>query len=492
MENLLTVTIFLPLLGAILIGILRSPSVAKFISLGVSVVTFLLSLILFFNFDFSKEGFQFVKKINWISSLGISYHIGVDGMAILLILMTTFLFVCAFIWSWRIDDRPALYHALFLMLETACIGVFSALDFFLFYIFWEGMLIPMYFIIGFWGHDRKVYAANKFFIYTFFGSLFLLLGLATIIVYGAVDKGIITFDYLIHSQFIEYPRWVELLAFLLFGIGFAVKVPMWPFHTWLPDAHVEAPTAGSMILAGVLLKMGTFGFVRYSLGLFPEASEFYIPLIFFLSVVAIIYAAMMAIAQTHIKRLIAYSSISHMGVVTLGTFALTEEGVNGAIYMMIAHGLSSAALFMGAGFIYDRIHSYEIKNLGGLARYIPVFAVLFMISGLASIGLPGLAGFVAEFLVLLGTYKNHPIWAFVAGTGMILGAAYFLYMYKKVMLEEERISDAMREKWSKLRDVEVHHLIPFVMIIASAFLLGLYPYPFVKIINHTSQLVLGG
>ncbi len=492
MENLLTITIFLPLIGAVLIGILRSPHISKLISLGFSTITFLLSLVLFFNFDFEREGFQFVKKINWIPSLGISYHIGVDGMAIMLILMTTFLFLCAFIWSWRIEDRVALYHALFLILETACIGVFSALDFFLFYIFWEGMLIPMYFIIGFWGHDRKVYAANKFFIYTFFGSLFLLLGLATIIIYGVVDKGVLTFDYITHYKFIEYPRWVELLAFLLFGMGFAVKVPMWPFHTWLPDAHVEAPTAGSMILAGVLLKMGTFGFVRYSLGLFPEASQFYIPLIFFLSVVAIIYAAMMAIAQTHIKRLIAYSSISHMGVVTLGTFAHTQEGVNGAIYMMIAHGLSSAALFMGAGFLYDRIHSYELKDLGGLARYIPIFAVLFMISGLASIGLPSLAGFVAEFLVLLGTYKNHPVWAFIAGTGMILGAAYFLYMYKKVMLEEERISESMREKWSKLRDVELHHLIPFVMIIGSAFLLGLYPYPFVKIINHTSQLVLGG
>ena len=492
MENILTLMIFLPLIGALLIGIIRNPQASKIISLVFSFVTFLLSLVLLANFDFNKEGFQFVKKINWINSLGISYHVGIDGMALLLIVMTTFLFFCAFVWSWRIEDRVALYHALFLMLETACVGVFSALDFFLFYIFWEGMLIPMYFIIGFWGHERKVYAANKFFIYTFFGSLFLLLGLATIIVYGVVSKGVFTFDYITHLKYIDYPRWIELLAFLLFGIGFAVKVPMWPFHTWLPDAHVEAPTAGSMILAGVLLKMGTFGFVRYSLGLFPEASEFYIPLIFLLSVIAIIYAAMMAIAQTHIKRLIAYSSISHMGIVTLGTFALTEEGINGAIYMMIAHGLSSAALFMGAGFIYDRIHSYEIKNLGGLARYVPVFAVLFMISGLASIGLPGLAGFVAEFLVLLGTYKNHPVWAFIAGTGMILGAAYFLYMYKKVMLEEERISDAVREKWMKLRDVEMHHLIPFVMIIASAFLLGLYPYPFVKIIGHTSQLILGG
>ncbi len=491
MEYLLSLIIFLPLLTAGVIAIVRNEAFTKLSSVVVSGIVFILSLILFFNFNFSKPGFQFETKIDWIPTFGISYHLGLDGMAVSLIVMTALLFFAVFVWSWRIEDRPVLYTALFLLLETACLGVFSALDFFLFYIFWEGMLIPMYFIIGFWGHDRKVYAANKFFIYTFFGSLFLLLGFASIIVYGYFQTGHITFDYIEHAK-MGYPVWLQMVAFLLFGIGFAVKIPMFPVHTWLPDAHVEAPTAGSVILAGVLLKMGTYGFVRYSLPLFPEASKYYMPLIFTLSVIAIIYAAMMAIAQTHIKRLIAYSSISHMGIVTLGTFALDGDALNGAVYMMIAHGLSSAALFFAAGFIYDRIHSYNMDDLGGLARYIPNFAIVFMISGLAGIGLPGLAGFIAEFLVLLGTFKAHPIWAVIAGTGMILGAAYFLYMYKRVMLEEETISDHRREKWAKLKDLELHHVIPFVLILFVAFLMGLYPAPFVNIVSHTVKTVLGG
>jgi NADH-quinone oxidoreductase subunit M len=488
---MLSVAIFLPLLAGILILLVRQEKFSKMLSLLTSGVVLLLVLSLFLGFDWSKAGFQYETKYTWIPTLGISYHVGVDGMAISLLLMTAIMFFASFIWSWKVEDRPNLYHALFLMLETACLGVFSALDFFLFYIFWEGMLIPMYFIIGLWGHERKVYAANKFFVYTFFGSLFLLLGIASLIAYAYISTGQISFDYAFHKNF-SYPLWLQLLAFLLFGIGFAVKIPMWPVHTWLPDAHVEAPTAGSVILAAVLLKMGTYGFVRYSLPLFPEASKYYIPLIFILSLVAIVYAAMMAIAQTHIKRLIAYSSISHMGIVTLGTFASDINALNGAIYMMIAHGLSSATLFMSAGFIYDRIHSYHMDDLGGLARYLPKLAVVFMISGLAGIGFPGLAGFVAEFLVFLGTFKNFPLWAFIAGTGMILSAAYFLYMYKKVMFEEETISEYRLEKWKYLKDLELHHFVPFVLILACAFLLGIYPLPFVKIVEQTSRYILGG
>ena len=491
MEHLLSLMIFLPLATAGVVALLRSERFAKVSSVLVSGAVLLISVFLFVNFDFERGGFQYVTKVSWIPNLGISYHLGVDGMAISLIVMTALLFFAVFVWSWRIEDRPVLYTALFLMLETACLGVFSALDFFLFYIFWEGMLIPMYFIIGFWGHERKVYAANKFFLYTFFGSLFLLLGFASVIIYGYVETGRLTFDYMEHLR-MGYPVWLQKIAFLLFGLGFAVKIPMWPLHTWLPDAHVEAPTAGSVILAGVLLKMGTYGFVRFSLPLFPEASEFFIPLIFLLSVIAIVYAAMMAIAQTHIKRLIAYSSISHMGIVTLGTFAMDKDALNGAIYMMIAHGLSSAALFFAAGFIYDRIHSYNMDDLGGLARYVPNFATVFMISGLASIGLPGLAGFIAEFLVLLGTFKAHPVWAFVAGVGMVLGAAYFLYMYKRTMLEEETITEERRERWRSLKDLEAHHFIPFVAILFVAFLMGLYPMPFVKVFSHTAKMVLGG
>ncbi len=491
MEGLLSLAIFLPLAGAVAVAIIRQEKFSKLLSLAISVVVFLITLYLFLNFDWNRSGFQFVSKYDWVPSLGISYHVGLDGMAVSLLLMTALIFVVAFLWSLKVEDRPNLYFALFLALETACLGVFSALDFFLFYLFWEGMLIPMYFIIGLWGHDRKVYAANKFFVYTFFGSIFLLLGIASLVVYAYLMTGKLSFDYAFHLGF-SYPMLFQLVVFLLFGLGFAVKVPMWPVHTWLPDAHVEAPTAGSVVLAAVLLKMGTFGFVRYSLPLFPEASKYYIPLIFFLSLVAIIYTAMMAIAQTHIKRLIAYSSISHMGVVTLGTFAFDLNALNGAIYMMVAHGLSSAALFMSAGFIYDRIHSYHMDDLGGLARYVPKLAVMFMLSGLAGIGFPGLAGFVAEFLVFLGTYKNFPLWAFIAGSGVVLSAAYFLYMYKRVMFEEETLSEYRLEKWRHLKDLELHHMLSFILIIVSAFLLGLYPYPFVKIMEQTSKYVLGG
>lgn len=491
MELLLNIAIFLPLVGAILVAIIRNERFAKLLSVGLSAIVALIALILFINFDFSKSGFQYETYLSWIKPLGIGYHVGVDGMAVTLILMTAILFLAAFVWSWKIEDRPVPYIALFLALETACIGVFAALDLFLFYLFWEGMLIPMYFIIGFWGHDRKVYAANKFFLYTFFGSLFLLLGIASILVYGYVETGKLSFDYFYHLK-MNYPLWLELIAFLLFGLGFAVKIPMWPFHTWLPDAHVEAPTAGSVILAGVLLKMGTYGFVRFSLPFFPEASKYYIPLIFTLSVIAVIYAAMMAIAQTHMKRLIAYSSISHMGLVTLGTFALNQDALNGAIYLMIAHGLSSAALFFGAGFIYDRIHSYHMDDLGGLAKYIPYFTFAFFLAILAGIAFPGFASFVSEFLILLGTFEKHPVWAFIAGIGMVLGAAYSLYMFWKVMLEEESIPEVRKEKWKKLRDIELHHAVPFALIIAMALVMGVYPYPFVKIVEHTAKLVFGG
>ena len=491
MEHLLNVAIFLPLLSAVVVGLFRLEKLTKIVSIATSAVVFFISLYLFLNFDWNNPNFQFVSKYTWIPQLGISYHVGVDGMAVSLLLMTSFMFLIAFIWSVKVEDRPNLYHTLFLGLFTACMGVFSALDFFLFYLFWEGMLIPMYFIIGLWGHVRKVYAANKFFVYTFFGSLFLLLGLASIVVYGYFTSGQISFDYMFHKN-LAYPLWLQTLAFFLFGIGFAVKIPMWPVHTWLPDAHVEAPTAGSVILAAVLLKMGTYGFVRYSLPLFPEASKKYITLIFILSLIAIVYTAMMAIAQTHIKRLIAYSSISHMGLVTLGTFAMDTNALNGAIYMMVGHGISSAALFMAAGFIYDRIHSYNMDDLGGLAKYIPNLAIFFMIAGLTSIGFPGLAGFVGEFLILLGTFKGFPIWAFIAGTGMILSAAYFLYMYKRVMFEEETISEYRREKWKKLKDLEAHHWISFVLITVASLILGLYPYPFVKVMEQTAKYVFGG
>ncbi|MCS7083548.1 MAG: NuoM family protein [Aquificaceae bacterium] len=491
MEALLNVAIFMPLVASVLVAIVRKEIFSKLLALITSIAGFLITLTIFIAFPWDASGFQFTTKIDWIPQLGISYHVGVDGMAVSLLLLTSLIFIVVYVWSWRISQRPNLFIALFLALQGACMGVFSSLDFFLFYLFWEGMLIPMYYIIGIWGHDRKVYAANKFFIYTFFGSLFLLLGIASLIVYGYFIDGKLSFDYLYHSSK-TYPILLQYVAFIAFGIGFAVKVPMWPFHTWLPDAHVEAPTAGSVVLAAVLLKMGTFGFVRYSLELFPDASRELATLVFTLSLISIIYAAMMALAQNHIKKLIAYSSISHMGMVTLGTFANDVNALNGAIFMMVAHGLSSAALFMSAGFIYDRIHSYNMEDLGGLAGYLPKLAVVFMLAGLAGIGFPGLAGFVGEFLILLGTFKNFPFWAFIAGSGIVLSAVYFLHMYRKTMFEEETISDYRKQKWQTLRDLEPYHIISFVAILASAFLLGLYPYPFVKTIEQTSRYIIGG
>ncbi len=490
MASFLNIAIFLPLVGAFLVSLFRNEWLTKVLSIVLSGIVFIISIVLFINFDPSTHEFLYRTNVVWIKSLGIHYDVGLDGLGVSLFALTALIFFTVFIWAIKVKEKPNLFYALFLILETTCLGTFSALDLFLFYLFWEGILVPMYFIIGFWGHDRKIYAANKFFIYTFFGSLFLLLGLATMVVYGYFISGHISFEYEFHKH-IAYPMWLQALLFLLFGVGFAVKVPMWPVHTWLPDAHVEAPTAGSVVLAGVLLKMGTFGFVRYSLTLFPEASKMFTPLMFTLSVIAIIYAAMMAISQTSLKKLIAYSSISHMGIVTLGTFAMSVSAINGASYMMIAHGLSSAALFYAAGFIYDKFHTYEISELGGIAKYLPNFAILFMISGLASIGLPSFSGFVSEFLVLLGTFKYFPIWAIIAGVGMVLGAAYFLYMYKNVMLESASLSEAKIQKLQHATDVELHHFIPFALILFFAFIMGIAPYNFVNIIAQTSKLIIG-
>ena len=490
MASILNIAIFLPLVGAFIVSLFRNEWLTKVVSIAISGVVFALSVILLVNFNPNTHHFLYRTTVPWILSLGINYDVGLDGLGVSLFTLTALIFFTVFIWAIKVKEKPTLFYALFLILETTCLGTFSALDLFLFYLFWEGMLVPMYFIIGFWGHDRKIYAANKFFIYTFFGSLFLLLGLATMIVYGYFISGHISFEYDFHRH-IAYPIWLQIILFVLFGIGFAVKVPMWPVHTWLPDAHVEAPTAGSVVLAGVLLKMGTFGFVRYSLPLFPQASKIFIPVMFVLSIIAIIYAAMMAISQTNIKKLIAYSSISHMGMVTLGTFALSVSAINGASYMMIAHGLSSAALFYAAGFIYDRFHSYEMSDLGGIAKYLPNFAILFMISGLASIGLPGFSGFVSEFLILLGTFKYFPMWAIVAGVGMVLGAAYFLYMYKNVMLESASLPESKIQKLQHTMDLELHHIIPFVLVLFGAFIMGIMPYNFVNIVSQTSKLILG-
>ena len=485
---IITISIIIPLIAAGLLFFLPERN-AKPVSIIASIIVFILTTYMLFAYDYSGYKIQFYEKYTWIPYLGVSYEVGVDALSLMLTWLTALCFVVSFVWSTNIQKRIKEYFIAFLVLEAACIGVFVSWDLVWFYIFWEAMLIPMFLIIGVWGYAERIYAATKFFIYTFFGSLFLLIGVIGMYVYQYMEKGILSTSYFDLVN-LGLPFKLELIFFLLLALGFAIKVPMWPFHTWLPAAHVQAPTAGSVILAAVLLKMGTYGFVRFSLPWFPEASKYFVPVMFALGVIAIIYTAMMALAQTHIKRIIAYSSVSHMGFVTIGTFALNMEGLNGAIVMMIAHGITSAALFLSAGFIYERIHSYEIKDLGGLAKYMPVFATVFMISAMDSAGLPGLSGFVGEFLSLFGAFKVSILTAVLAGISLIVGAGYTLWLYHKSMFKEGELPPEKIEKWEKLRDMNTVELLSFLPLVIMMFVIGLYPTWWIRLIESTSAAIL--
>ena len=485
---IITVSIVLPLLAAIIILFL-SEKLAKSISIAVSGIVFLLTTFMLFAYDPTGYKIQFYEKYTWIPNLGVSYEVGVDALSLTMVWLTGLAFLLSFIWSVNIKKRVKEYFIAFLILEAACIGVFVSWDLVWFYIFWEAMLIPMFLIIGIWGYAERIYAATKFFIYTFFGSLFLLVGVIAMYIYQYTHNNVLSTSYFDLVK-LNFPFGLELILFLLLAIGFAIKVPMWPFHTWLPAAHVQAPTAGSVILAAVLLKMGTYGFVRFSLPWFPEASKYFMPAMFALGVIAIIYTAMMALSQTHIKRIIAYSSVSHMGFVTIGTFALNMHGVNGSIITMISHGFTSAALFLAAGYIYERIHSYELKDLGGLARFMPVFATLFMISAMASAGLPGLSGFVGEFLALLGTFEVSKLTAVLAGLSLIVGAGYTLWLYHKTMFKDSLLSKEKIEKWEKLKDMNTAELLSFVPLVIMMFVMGIYPTWWINLIKNTTSAVL--
>ena len=484
----LTISILLPLIAAAILFFLDKKW-AKPISIVVSAIVFAISTWMLFAYDYSSYKIQFYEKYVWIPQFGVSYEVGVDALSLTMYWLTALSFLISFIWSTNIKKRVKEYFIAFLVLEAACIGVFVAWDLVFFYIFWEAMLIPMFLIIGVWGYADRIYAATKFFIYTFFGSLFLLLGVVGLYVYQYFHYGKLSTSYFDLIN-LNLPFNLEIIFFLLLALGFAIKVPMWPFHTWLPAAHVQAPTAGSVILAAVLLKMGTYGFVRFSVPWFPEASKYFMPVMFTLGVIAIIYTAMMAIAQTHIKRVIAYSSVSHMGFVTLGTFALNMEGMNGAIITMISHGLTSAALFLAAGWIYERAHSYEMKDLGGMARYVPVFATFFMISVMASVGLPGLSGFVGEFLALLGTFKQSILFAALAGSALVLGAAYTLRLYHNTMFVEDEIDEEKKHKWRQLKDLTASEFLAFFPLIVLMFIIGIYPKWWIDLINNTSAAIL--
>jgi NADH-quinone oxidoreductase subunit M len=474
---ILTFLTFFPTVGALLILLLpaskpRTVRVAAFL---VSIVTFAASIPLFTLFDSTHRGMQFVEQAPWVPGLGISYHLGVDGISMLLILLTTLLTAVSILSSFTaITSRVKAYMVTFLLLETGMIGVFAALDLFLFYIFWEVMLIPMYLLIGVWGGPRRVYAAVKFILYTVAGSLLMLVAILYLYFAHHRATGAYTFDLLQLYNTVLSPQ-AQLWLFGAFALAFAIKVPMFPFHTWLPDAHVEAPTAGSVILAGVLLKMGVYGFLRFAIPLFPEAAMAYTPWIVGLALVGIVYGALVAMVQRDVKKLVAYSSVSHLGFVMLGLFVWNTQGMAGGILQSINHGLSTGALFLAVGMLYERRHTREISEFGGLAETLPWFAALFMIVCLSSIGLPGLNGFIGEFLVLLGAFRVAPIVSAIAATGVILAAIYLLWMYQRVMF-----GPITNEKNRGLPDISKREFWTLAPVIVFIIWIGVYPNTFLR------------
>jgi len=466
---ILSVVTFLPVVGALFIAFLPEDAAgvrnARWTALWTTLITFGISLIVLWRFDPSSADFQFVEKAPWLGG-AITYEMGVDGISLPFVILTTALMPIAIVASWEaIQRRVREYMIAFLVLETLMVGTFCALDLVLFYLFFEGGLIPMFLIIGVWGGPRRVYASFKFFLYTLLGSVLMLL--AIMAMYW--DAGTTDIPTLLHHAF---PRALQTWAFLAFLASFAVKLPMWPVHTWLPDAHVEAPTAGSVILAAILLKMGGYGFLRFSLPMFPEASQHLAPLIYALSVVAIIYTSLVALMQEDVKKLIAYSSVAHMGFVTMGIFAVTAQGISGGIFQMISHGIVSAALFLCVGVIYDRMHTREIAAYGGLVNRMPIFAFVFMMFALANVGLPGTSGFVGEFLTLIGTFRVNNWVATLATLGTILSAAYMLWLYRKVVFGRLEKPNLLWIKDIGWREITV--LTPLVIL---TILIGVYPKP---------------
>lgn len=467
---ILSVTTFLPLVGALIVYLSRGDDEAamrnsRWIALWTTLITFAVSVILVMRFDPSSADFQFVEKASWLAT-GITYHMGVDGISLPLLILTTAVMPFCIIASWKaITSRVREYMMAFLILETLMIGTFSALDLVLFYLFFEGGLIPMFLIIGIWGGPRRVYASFKFFLYTFLGSVLMLLAIMALYWNG----GTTDIPTLMHTA---VPRSLQTWAWLAFFASFAVKMPMWPVHTWLPDAHVEAPTAGSVVLAAILLKMGGYGFLRFSLPMFPLASHDFAPLIFTLSAIAIIYTSLVALMQEDMKKLIAYSSVAHMGFVTMGIFAGTMQGVAGGVFQMISHGIVSGALFLCVGVVYDRMHTREIAAYGGLVNRMPLYAMTFMIFTMANVGLPGTSGFVGEFMTLLGTFKVSIPTAFFATFGVILSAAYALWLYRKVVF-----GALVKPSLMSMKDLTLRECVTLFPMIALTILFGVYPKP---------------
>ena len=471
---ILSLLTWLPLVGGLFIMTVRGEdavvaSNARWAALWTSLIVFAISLVLWVKFDTSDPGFQFKESLSWMPEFGVGYRMGVDGISVLFVLLSTALTPLCILASWdSITTRVREYMLAFLVLETMIVGMFAAQDFIVFYMFFEGVLIPMFLIIGVWGGPRRIYASFKFFLYTLAGSILMLLALLAMWRHA----GTTDIATLLRTDF---PPRMQFWLFLAFLASFAVKVPMWPVHTWLPDAHVEAPTAGSVVLAGVLLKMGAYGFLRFSVPMLPQATVQFAPLMFALGVIAVIYTSLVALAQTDMKKLIAYSSVAHMGVVVIGIFTLNVQGIQGALFQMLSHGIVSAALFLCVGVVYDRIHSRDIARYGGLAFRMPAYALFFMLFTMASVGLPGTAGFVGEFLVLVGAFKVSFWLALGAALGMILGAAYMLYLYRRVIF-----GTITRDDLKGILDLSPREIVVFTPLIALTLWMGIYPTSFTR------------
>ncbi len=505
-ENILNWILFTPLAGALLILVIPGTrrNIIRLVSNLTTLAGFLVSLPLVWWFDNSQTGFQFTISAEWIPSLGVRYELGMDGISFLLVLLTTLLGFIAVLSSWSfIQERVKEYYIMFLLLQAGMLGVFMALDLFLFYVFWEVMLVPMYFIIGIWGHERRLYAAIKFFLYTLFGSVLMLLGiLGLYFFHGGVHQSggvcpalgiaghtaaeVYTFSVPVYLDFARaLPFDWQFWIFWAFFISFAIKVPMVPFHTWLPDAHTEAPTAGSVILAGVLLKMGSYGLMRFSLPMFPEAAKHAVPYVVGLSIVAIIYGALVCLMQKDMKKLIAYSSVSHMGFVTLGIFALNQTGLEGSLLQQINHGISTGALFLIVGLLYERRHTREISEFGGLSTPMPMFAAIYLIITLSSLGMPLLNGFVGEFVILFGAWQVSRLWAILSSLGIVLAAAYLLWLYQRVMFGE-----VTNLKNKALADINLREAVTLIPLVVLCFWIGIYPKPYFDVMRTSiAQLV---